>query len=414
MKLKSFNFLAPKSLAKLRYHLNVAFFFFFLLFCFLIFSFILTLRQYPFFLWMSPHVPVNKECTWALLVARNLSMLPQQFCPSTLPASDMTEEVKHTSSFLGYPFEPLEEETQTRKQSRKAILEPRGQCMRFTSQWWAPGSWDVGQPFPCQPVMRPAEPWPLRAPLLRQTHSHQTLLMQPVWHESSNLRTNLLKSSCYSLYNKWGWTVHMIAYTFRIYLVSPWWPSSPDTREDFMSIPAGVLLLMRLCMLFSLQREQTPSPWLSIHADYHGCIVLQKEHSLPFGICPLQVHPSEWYLRVISFYFVTCQISPPMSTTVTVNGALVYPLASYVIAFIPVIFSASSWATQVFIERCPFATKNVHSGHVPHGMGTALWLKACRVQGYWWLWTCLARVHGKFVVYSLNGHAHMEWWTTVM
>ena len=81
---------------------------------------------------MSPHVHANKERTWAPVVARNLSMLPQQFCPSTLPASDTAEEVEHTSSFPGYPFEPLEEETQTCKQSRKAIVEPRAQCMRFS------------------------------------------------------------------------------------------------------------------------------------------------------------------------------------------------------------------------------------------------------------------------------------------
>lgn len=116
---------------------------------------------------------------------------------------------------------------------------------------------------------------------------------------------------------------------------------------------------------------------------------------------------SSWYLRVVSFYFVTCQIPPPVSTTV--NGALVYPLASYIIAFIPLTFSDSSQATQVFITRCPFATKNVHSGHVPHGMGSALWLKACRVQG-----TCLARMHGKLAVCSLNDHAHTEWLRTVV
>lgn len=67
----------------------------------------------------------------------------------------------------------------------------------------------------------------------------------------------------------------------------------------------------------------------------------------------------------------------------TASGALVYPSASY--AFNPVTSSASSWAAQVFIERCPFATKNVHSGRVPHGMGSVLWLKARRVQGYRWL-----------------------------
>lgn len=207
------------------------------------------------------------------------------------------------------------------------------------------------------------------------------------------------------LYNKWGWTVHMIAYSFRIYLVGLLWLSPPDTREDFTSILAAVQLLMHLWTLFSLQREQTLSPWLSVHADHHGCIVLQRKHSLPLGICSLA--GSSWYLRVVSFYFVTCQIPPPVSTTV--NGALVYPLASYIIAFIPLTFSDSSQATQVFITRCPFATKNVHSGHVPHGMGSALWLKACRVQG-----TCLARVHGKLAVCSLNDHAHMEWLTTVV
>lgn len=60
-----------------------------------------------------------------------------------------------------------------------------------------------------------------------------------------------------------------------------------------MSVLESVLLLTHLCMLFSLWREQTLSPRLSIHADRHGCVVLQREHSLPLGICPLQVHPSE-------------------------------------------------------------------------------------------------------------------------
>lgn len=75
---------------------------------------------------MSPHVPADKEHSWAVLVAGNLSTQPQLFCPSTLPASDITQiqEVEHSSSFPGYPSDPLEEETQTRKQSRKVILEP--------------------------------------------------------------------------------------------------------------------------------------------------------------------------------------------------------------------------------------------------------------------------------------------------
>lgn len=55
----------------------------------------------------------------------------------------MTEKVEHTSSFPQYPFEPLEEETETLKQSRKVILEPRGQCTCFTL--WdgllGPGMW---------------------------------------------------------------------------------------------------------------------------------------------------------------------------------------------------------------------------------------------------------------------------------
>lgn len=67
---------------------------------------------------MSPHVRVNKEHTWPLLVARNLSMSLHQFCPSALPASTVTEEVEHPSSSPGYPFKPLEKETDTQAEQK--------------------------------------------------------------------------------------------------------------------------------------------------------------------------------------------------------------------------------------------------------------------------------------------------------
>lgn len=42
---------------------------------FSVFICMLALRQYPFLLWMSPRIHANKDCTRALLVVRNFSML---------------------------------------------------------------------------------------------------------------------------------------------------------------------------------------------------------------------------------------------------------------------------------------------------------------------------------------------------
>lgn len=185
--------------------------------------FILTLTQYPFFLWMSPHVHINKEHAWAPLFAGNLSMLAQQ---------------KWERRRSRTPALPLDSPSSLWNK-RQAQAEQKGNSRATGSVHvlLVMGSRDVSQPVPR--LIHTKNCWCSLFGLKPPSFAR-------IWRASVIL----------VLYNKWGWTVHMVAYSFRIYLVGPLWLSPPDTTEDSMSILAGIQLLMHLCTVFSLQRNQ--------------------------------------------------------------------------------------------------------------------------------------------------------------